>query len=110
MRPDPSPDDVRFALGQRISVLEGRSAVVGPCHLKDALGALDSLDAKAFPELTRPRVIDELPNSKEEGCLLRASQRIEVGTEPSQPFEGGQSAANATVVFLRASSASSTPR
>jgi hypothetical protein len=41
--------------------LEGRSAIVLPGHLEDSIGALDSLDTEALPELSCLQVLDELP-------------------------------------------------
>jgi hypothetical protein len=41
--------------------LEGRSAIVLPGHLEDSIGALDSLDPEALPELSCLQVLDELP-------------------------------------------------
>jgi hypothetical protein len=83
MGTDPTPDDVRLSLDLLFSVLERCSAIVGPCHLEDATGSLDTFDAKALTERSLSLQIFHKPiDGKAEPPLVFGRQRRVILLEP----------------------------
>lgn len=80
---NPPPDHVRLPLDLLYSILESSAPVLGPGHLEDALGALDALDAKPFPEgPLRLEILHELGYGKLEALLIFGRKRSVILLEP----------------------------
>ena len=90
MGTDPAPDNVGLTHTDWLTVLEGGSPVVCPCHLKDPGRAFDALDTKPGPEPSATsQVLNEVCNGFQEGRLLAGRQGAEVVGEPCQPRVSG---------------------
>lgn len=83
MGPDTTPNDVRFAGQNFLTVFEGCATVWRPCQFPDSFVALDALDSERWTELSGPQIRHEAISASEEDPLLGWSQPIEVISKPS---------------------------
>jgi hypothetical protein len=77
MGADSTPDDVRLAGLDLVSVLEGCAAIRRPSHLPHA-GVLDTLDAQARIKRADTKALDEDVEGSLPRCDLCCGQALEV--------------------------------
>lgn len=86
MGADATPDDVRRATLDLVSVLEGGAAVRRPSHLPDTWVSLDPLDTQARVEDAGPETRDKEIQRPLPCRNLRRGQALEVTQEPGRAW------------------------
>jgi len=86
--PDATPDDVRLARAQLLTVLERSAAIGRPAHLPHAGVPLDPLHPERWVELSAAETSDESVQRARPSRYLLGGQPAEIAQEPRPSLLG----------------------